>query len=77
MGDGAGESAVKTKEKKMEDKIEELKKLFTKLLLEERDIENITATFSEGGLTCIQIRGEKTMLRLGTFAIRAQDILGL
>lgn len=61
----------------MEDKIEELKKLFTKLLLEEHDIENITATFSEDGLTCIQVRGEKTMLRLGTFAIRAQDILGL
>ena len=61
----------------MKDKIEELRKLFEKLLLEEHDIENLTAAFTEDGLTCIQIRGEKTILRLGTFAIRAQNILGL
>ena len=62
------------------EKIKAIEELFNNLLLRENDIMNIRVTprFGANGISgfdCIQVRTEKTILRLGTFATNVQMIL--
>ena len=62
------------------EKIKAIGDLFDNLLLRENDIQNISVTPRFGangiaGFDCIQVRTEKTILRLGAFAANVQRIL--
>lgn len=56
-----------------EEKIRKIEALFGELLLKDHDIENISVKFPS--YECMQIRTEATILKLGTFAVKVQNIL--
>lgn len=55
------------------EKIRKIEALFEELLLKDNDIMNLSVMFPS--YECIQIRTEATILKLGTFAVKVQNIL--
>ena len=55
--------------------IEAIGRIFRDVLQKDHDIENVSVTIGSGGWTCIRVKTEQTILRLGTFAARVQSIL--